>query len=76
KIISELNPETIETLIAEGTIAGGMIPKTETALSAIKGGVRAAVILDGREPNACLLELFTKQGAGTIIRATPQSGAA
>ena len=76
KIISELNPETIETLIAEGTIAGGMIPKTETALSAIKGGVRAAVILDGREPNACLLELFTKQGAGTIIRATPESGAA
>jgi acetylglutamate kinase len=45
-----------------------MIPKTETALSAIEGGVLAAVILDGRAPNACLLELFTKQGAGTIIR--------
>ncbi|MEM9638499.1 MAG: acetylglutamate kinase, partial [Pseudomonadota bacterium] len=54
---------------SEGTIAGGMIPKTETALDAIAGGVRAAVILDGRAPNACLLELFTEHGAGSIIRA-------
>ncbi|NJN06086.1 MAG: acetylglutamate kinase, partial [Rhodobacteraceae bacterium] len=40
----------------------------ETALDAIEGGVRAAVILDGRAPNACLLELFTEHGAGSIIR--------
>jgi acetylglutamate kinase len=46
-----------------------MIPKTETALSAVRAGVRAAVILDGRAPNACLLELFTDHGAGSIIRA-------
>ena len=55
-------------LIKENIIAGGMIPKTETALSAIKGGVRAAVILDGRVQNAVILELFTDHGAGTLIR--------
>ena len=55
-------------MIADGTIAGGMIPKTETALLAIEGGVRGVVILDGRAPNACLLELYTAHGAGTLIR--------
>ncbi|MXW87251.1 MAG: acetylglutamate kinase, partial [Boseongicola sp. SB0667_bin_21] len=44
------------------------VPKTETALAAIDGGVRAVVILDGRTPNACLLELFTEHGAGSLIR--------
>ena len=68
-IIPELATKEIEKFIADGTIAGGMIPKTETALQAIKEGVRAVVILDGREPNACLLELFTQEGAGTLIRA-------
>ena len=76
KIIPELTPATVRKLISDGTIAGGMIPKTETALKAIEGGVRAVVILDGREPNACLLELFTEQGAGTIIRSTAQTHAA
>jgi acetylglutamate kinase len=47
-----------------------MIPKTETALKAIEEGVRAVVILDGRLPNASLLELFTEHGAGSIIRST------
>jgi len=55
-------------MIADGTIAGGMIPKAETALDAIEKGVRAVVILDGRLPNASLLELFTEHGAGSIIR--------
>ena len=68
EVIAELTADQIKEMIASGTIVGGMIPKTETALSAIEGGVLAAVILDGRAPNACLLELFTKQGAGTIIR--------
>ena len=68
EVIAELTADQIKEMIASGTIVGGMIPKTETALSAIGGGVLAAVILDGRAPNACLLELFTKQGAGTIIR--------
>ena len=68
EVCAELTANDIQNMIEEGTISGGMIPKTETALSAIKGGVRAAVILDGRAANACLLELFTKQGPGTLIR--------
>ncbi len=68
QVVTELKAETIRAMIADGTIAGGMIPKTETALMAIEGGVRGVVILDGREPNACLLELYTKHGAGSLIR--------
>jgi acetylglutamate kinase len=64
-VLTELTPENILELTASGVIARGMIPKTETALSAIRGGVRAVVILDGRAPNACLLELFTDHGAGS-----------
>jgi len=67
-ILTEMSPKQIEALIADGTIAGGMIPKTETALDAISKGVRAVVILDGRASNACLLELFTDHGAGSLIR--------
>ncbi|MDW3224696.1 MAG: acetylglutamate kinase [Paracoccaceae bacterium] len=69
EVVTELSAGQIRDMTADGTIAGGMIPKTETALDAIAGGVRAAVILDGRAPNACLLELFTEHGAGSIIRA-------
>jgi acetylglutamate kinase len=67
-VVTQLSPAHVRDLIDQGVIAGGMIPKTETALTAIAGGVRAAVILDGRAPNACLLELFTDHGAGSIIR--------
>jgi acetylglutamate kinase len=67
-VITELSAQQITQMISDGVIAGGMIPKTETCLTAIEGGVRAAVILDGRVPNACLLELFTDHGAGSIIR--------
>ena len=56
-----------EALIASGVISGGMIPKCRTALDAIEAGVDAVVILDGRAPHACLLELFTSHGAGTMI---------
>ncbi len=69
-VVTQLTPEDVQRLTAEGVIAGGMIPKTETALAALRQGVRAAVILDGRAQNACLLELFTEHGAGTIIRST------
>jgi acetylglutamate kinase len=55
-------------MIADGTIAGVKIPKTETALKAVEDGVRAVVIQDGRVANACLLELFTEHGAGSMIR--------
>ena len=67
-VLTELSPDNIKELTANGVIAGGMIPKTETALEAISGGVRAVVIIDGRAPNACLLELFTDHGAGSLIR--------
>lgn len=68
EVVTELKAEQIRQMTRDGVIAGGMIPKTETALDALEGGVRAAVILDGRAPNACLLELFTEHGAGSIIR--------
>lgn len=68
EVLTELTPEQIQSMTDDGTIAGGMIPKTQTALDALAAGVRATVILDGRAPNACLLELFTEHGAGSIIR--------
>ncbi len=67
-VVTEITPEHIRRLTKDGVIADGMVPKTETALTAIDGGVRAVVILDGRTPNACLLELFTEHGAGSLIR--------
>ncbi len=67
-VVTEITPEQIRELTKNGVIADGMVPKTETALAAIDGGVRAVVILDGRTPNACLLELFTEHGAGSLIR--------
>lgn len=68
-LLTELSASEIRAMIREGVIAGGMIPKTETALKALEDGVRAAVIIDGRAPNAVLLELFTEHGAGSLIRA-------
>ena len=68
EVVTAMTPEDVRAMTADGTIAGGMIPKTETALKAIEEGVRAVVILDGRVPNACLLELFTEHGAGSLIR--------
>lgn len=68
-VITDLKADQVREMTANGTISGGMIPKTETALHAIEGGVRAVVILDGRVPNAPLLELFTDHGAGSMIRA-------
>jgi acetylglutamate kinase len=69
-VITQMTPDEVTAMIEDGTIAGGMIPKTETAMQAIKEGVRAVVILDGRVPNAVLLELFTEHGAGSMIRST------
>lgn len=67
-VLTEMNSDQIREMTASGVIEGGMIPKTETALAALEEGVKAVVILDGRAPNACLLELFTEHGAGSIIR--------
>jgi acetylglutamate kinase len=67
-LIAELTVSRARDLIADGTISGGMIPKIETCISAIEGGLEAAVIIDGRVPHALLLEIFTTHGVGTLIR--------
>lgn len=69
KLIEEMTVSEAHKLIEDGTIAGGMIPKVETCIKAVLGGVSGAVIIDGRLPRVVLLELFTEHGAGTLIRA-------
>ncbi|HET8997118.1 MAG TPA: acetylglutamate kinase [Acetobacteraceae bacterium] len=68
RLIPDLTLAQVEERIADGTITGGMIPKVENCVEAVHQGVKGAVILDGRVPHACLLELFTEAGPGTIIR--------
>jgi acetylglutamate kinase len=68
KLIPELTVGEAKKLIKDGTIKGGMIPKVETCLQAVESGVEAAVIVDGREEHAILLEIFTEKGAGTLIK--------
>jgi acetylglutamate kinase len=67
-LIHEMTIAEVEAGIASGMISGGMIPKVQCCVDAVRGGVKAAVILDGRHPHACLLELFT-EGFGTLIKA-------
>ena len=69
ELLTTLTPADIAVLKADGTIAGGMIPKLETCIHAVEAGCEAAVVLDGRVPHAMLLEIFTSQGAGTLIHA-------
>ena len=66
-LLADLNPAQIADLRADGTISGGMIPKLETCVNAVEAGVDAAVILDGRIPHALLVEIFTREGAGTLV---------
>ena len=68
KLISKLNEAQIVALKKDGTITGGMIPKVDAALDCVKNGVANAHILDGRVPHSLLLELFTDDGIGTMIR--------
>ncbi len=68
RLLTGLNPEQVNALIADGTIHGGMLPKIGCALSAVQSGVRAAHIIDGRVEHAVLVELFTDEGIGTLIR--------
>ena len=70
EVMTQISPEDARQMIKDGVIAGGMIPKIETALAALEEGVRAVTILDGRISNACLLELFTDVGTGSQLRAT------
>jgi acetylglutamate kinase len=69
KLIQEMTASQARRYIADGTISGGMIPKIETCLEAVSGGVEGAVIIDGRVPHALLLELFTEYGVGTLVTA-------
>jgi acetylglutamate kinase len=69
QLISEIDAVEIDALLADGTITGGMIPKVETCVSALRNGVKQAHILDGRIPHVLLIEVFTAGGASTMIRA-------
>lgn len=67
-LIPELTVKQVDEGIKSGMITGGMIPKVQNCVEAVQAGAKGAVILDGRVPHACLLELFTETGVGTIIR--------
>ncbi len=69
ELVRQMSLDEARAAIASGMASGGMIPKLETAIAAVEGGVEAVVILDGRRPHAMLVELFTEHGAGTLIRA-------
>lgn len=68
QLLTGLTLDRVDTLVADGTISGGMLPKIACALDAVKAGVNSAHIIDGRVPHAVLVELFTDQGVGTLIR--------
>lgn len=72
QLLTGLTLKDIDDLIADGTIAGGMIPKTRCATDALKGGVNSVHIIDGRVEHAVLLELFTDQGVGTLLLSRPR----
>ena len=67
-VLTNLDARQVDALIADGTLYGGMLPKIRCALEAVQGGVKAAHIIDGRVEHAVLLELFTDEGVGTLIR--------
>ena len=66
-LIQRIRVDEVPQLIEDGIISGGMIPKIETCVDAVKGGVKSAHILDGRVPHTILLEIFTKEGIGTMV---------
>ena len=68
ELLTGLSAARVDELIADGTIHGGMLPKIRCALDAVRGGVTSAHIIDGRVPHAVLVELFTDEGVGTLIR--------
>lgn len=68
-LLTGLNTESVDKLVADGTIYGGMLPKIQCALDAVQNGVHAAHIVDGRVEHAVMLEVFTDEGVGTLITA-------
>ena len=69
ELLTGLAPQAVEALIADGSISGGMVPKARCALAALAAGVHTAHIIDGRVPHAVVLEVFTREGIGTLIAA-------
>ena len=67
-LVREMSPQDARQMITDGHVDRGMIPKVEACVSAIKAGVERATIIDGRQPHALLMELFTHEGLGTMIR--------
>jgi len=67
-LIRQTTPDELDELMADGTITGGMIPKVESCVQAVRRGVRRAHILDGRIPHVLLLEVFTDEGIGTMVQ--------
>jgi len=67
-LIETLNMQQADDLVADGTIQGGMLPKVQCALDAVHGGVKSAHIIDGRTAHALMLEIFTREGVGTVIK--------
>ncbi|MGD8514945.1 MAG: acetylglutamate kinase [Granulosicoccaceae bacterium] len=68
KLLTGLSAQQVDELIANGTIHGGMLPKIKSALDAVRGGVKTAHIIDGRVEHAVMLEIFTDEGVGTLIK--------
>jgi acetylglutamate kinase len=68
KLLTGLTPKRVDELVSEGTLSGGMLPKIASALDAARSGVRSVHIIDGRVEHALLLEIFTDEGVGTLIR--------
>ena len=68
ELIAELDVGRVEELVRQGVITGGMLPKVRCAVEAVQGGVRSAHIIDGRVEHAVMLDLFTDEGVGTLIR--------
>ena len=67
-LISEIKPYDMENLVNLKIVQGGMLPKIKNCIEAVENGVKGVVILDGRKPRAILKEIFSDQGAGTLIR--------
>ncbi|MYE67748.1 MAG: acetylglutamate kinase [Acidimicrobiia bacterium] len=70
-VLSEVTAADLAAILADGRVAGGMIPKAEACLAAVRGGVGSAHLLNGTQPHVLLLELFTDEGVGTMIRPDP-----
>jgi acetylglutamate kinase len=67
-LVRQTTADELEALVRDGTLSGGMIPKVESCIAALRGGVGRAHILDGRVPHVLLLEVFTDAGIGTMVQ--------